>query len=149
MYDPDVGRLVIQCACSRAARWHGPEVAKLQGWLGRWIRTPAGVLRRRWVCPECIVAAPRAKPRQSTFVVPLPDLGMALSQPARALARVDEVLLVDPEAVGDFFEELFRRRSLLKAARLLELWERWSRDRGFEPPPPGPRKKKRKRGLEA
>jgi hypothetical protein len=77
--------------------------------------------------------------------MPMPTLSDALTQPARAVALLDEHLVTDPDGVAAFFENIFRHRGLFgHGSWALAHWERWARDRGFEPPPPGPRRRSKK-----
>lgn len=58
----DVGRLVIQCSCGRAAHWSGEEAARLQGWHYRYVDSGSGRWARTWTCASCYTPPARIAP---------------------------------------------------------------------------------------
>ena len=90
---PDAGRLVTQCeTCGRAARWHGEETARLQGWHSRWTQKgPPWRWVRRWHCEECWIAPRNVVAAQATLPQYLAILVLSPKTEALALEQLDRV----------------------------------------------------------
>ncbi len=61
---------VTQCACERAAAWHGFEHAVRAGWRSRPEVTEAGILRH-WTCPDCVPPEAEVAAPERALAVPL------------------------------------------------------------------------------
>lgn len=108
----DLGRLVVQCRCERAARWSGEEQAVMAGWKRR--RSPEGdVVPGEWLCPDC---APPATPPPAHYR--LPDYLRHLIGDGYERAAVEQLELMRSENPARFqacIEDVEREAAAVRA----------------------------------
>jgi hypothetical protein len=129
----DVGRLVIQCACERSARWSGEDAARSQGWRGGW-RARGAELRRVWLCPDCY-RPPVLAPVRKSVAVTLPGfLRDLIAGNQRALVReqLEAVRAEDPERFRGLLEAIEREGKHGSKPAIREAWAAPLRAFGIE-----------------
>jgi len=130
-YACDLGRLVIQCACERSARWSGEDAARSQGWRGGW-RARGEELRRVWVCPDCYRPPAPVRP-QGRVALPgyLREL-IATNRRALAIEQLASVRAEDPERFRGLLAAIEREGQLGSKPAIREAWAAPLRAFGIE-----------------